>query len=61
MRETIEILDVNGCIVRDEKGIPLARLAEDSGIVIVTKLPACSLGLYLYILDYLQELGFNVC
>ena len=60
MRETIEILDVNGCTVRDERGVPLARLKEEFGVIIVKKMPACSLGLYLYILDYLRDLGFEV-
>lgn len=60
MKKAIEIIDVNGCIVRDERGVPLARLEEDFGVVIIKKMPACSLGMFFYIVDYLKELGFDV-
>lgn len=56
----LEILDINGCWVKDEKGIALASLHEDEGYVVVERTPACSIGMYFYILMYLTQLGFNV-
>ena len=58
--EAIDLIKVNGCIVRDEEGNSLARLEEVDRRVRVHKLPACSIGMYLYILTYLKELGFKI-
>ena len=60
MKKTIEVVKVDGCVIRDDRELDLARLHEDNGKVRVEKLPACSLGTYLYILDYLKELGFEL-
>ena len=60
MIEAIDLLNVDGCVVKDERGIPLAFIREVDGVVSVRQLPACSLGTYLYILDYLSELGFEL-
>ena len=60
MKKTIEIINVDGCVIRDDRGLGLAKLHEENGRVWVDQLPACSLGTYLYILDYLKELGFEL-
>ena len=61
MKKTNELLNVNGCVVKDERGVPLASLSEDAyGRVLVEKLPACTVGTYMYILGYLRDLGFEL-
>lgn len=56
---TNDFLDLDGCKIKDESGIVLAVLSEDSSCVRVDKTPACSIGNYLYILSYLREFGIN--
>ncbi len=56
----VDILDMHGCVIRDENGNALANLYEEGGLVIVKKTTACSIGMYFYILRYLGELGFVV-
>lgn len=58
--DLLDILDINNCVIRDEDGNALAHLMEDNGVVVVMRDPACSLGMYFYILGYLRELGFDV-
>jgi hypothetical protein len=50
---------MHGCVVKDERGIPLATLLEDGEKLIVKKTAACSIGDYLSILSYLNDLGFE--
>lgn len=57
---TIDILDVNGCAIRDENGSVLAILREEDNVVVVERQSACTIGMYFYILSYLIELGFDV-
>lgn len=57
---TIDIIDVNGCVVKDESGKALAELTVTGrGKVQINRLPACDLGSYFYILIYLRELGYE--
>ena len=58
---TNEILKVNGCVVKDcDSGLPLAVLHERGEYIEVERLPACTIGVFFYILDYVRELGFDV-
>lgn len=59
-KKAVDILDMHGCVIRDERGFALANLYEDGGLVIVKKTTACTIGMYFYILRYLRELGFIV-
>lgn len=58
-RKAIDLLNMHGCVVKDERGTPLATLLEDSGKLVVKKTAACSIGDYLSILSYLGDLGFE--
>lgn len=55
-----DILNVDGCVVRDYDGVDLAILRERDGMVEVLRCPACGLGMYFRILSYLVDLGFDV-
>ena len=57
---TNELLNVDGCVIKDERGVHLASLREVGGRVVVEQLPACSIGTYMYILGYLRDLGFEL-
>lgn len=58
--DTIDILNINGCVVRDEDtGTDLAIVHENGRKVSVERLAPCSIGSYFYILYYLRELGFD--
>ena len=59
MTEAIDVLDLGHCHVKDEDGIVLADLYENGRSIVVVRTPACSLGMYFYILDYLREIGFD--
>ena len=59
-KKTIDILDLEGCQIKDEDGTILAILSEAGETIVVKKTTACSLGSYLYIITYLRELGFDV-
>lgn len=54
------ITDFHGLYVTDEAGHPLALLLEDIDGIYVKRLPACSIGSYLFILTYFRELGYKV-
>lgn len=56
----VDLFDMNGCVIRDERGVVMANLYEADGVVIVKKTTACSIGMYFYILHFLRELGFTV-
>lgn len=56
---TIEVMSVDGCVIKDEAGMVLATLKENEGRVEVIRSPRCSLGLYFYILSYLRDLGYE--
>ena len=61
MKKTNELVNVDGCVVKDERGVPVASLSENTyGRVHVEKLTACSVGTYMYILGYLRDLGFEL-
>lgn len=60
MKTVNDILNMDGCVVKDDRGVVVATLREVSGALAVDRLPACSLGMYFYILGYLRELGFEV-
>ena len=54
--------DLHGCVVRGENDMLLANLYRDrnDGRIRVVRYPACSLGMYFYILSYLVDLGYEV-
>ena len=54
-----ESIDMDGCIVRDERGRALAVLRDGGDCIVVKKMSGCSLGTYLYIISFLNECGFN--
>ena len=58
-RKAIDLFNMHGCVVKDERGIKLATLLEDGEKLIVKKTAACSIGDYLSILSYLKDLGFE--
>lgn len=58
--EPIDIIDLNGCYVRDEDGFVLAILREEKGHIVVKRTTVCSIGTYFYILVYLTRMGFDV-
>ena len=56
-----DILDIGGCIVRDENGVALAVLEAYSATKVkVKKMSNCSIGDYFYVMCYLIDLGFDV-
>lgn len=58
--KAVELMNIDGCIVRDENGYALAKIREVDGKLMVDKMTACSIGTYFYILSYLEELGFEI-
>lgn len=54
-----DIMNMDGCIIRDEYGGALAKIEENGDVLVVHKFTACSLGTYFYILSYLRDLGFK--
>lgn len=57
---SIDLMNLNGCVVKNENGTPVARLYEDGDTIVVVREPACTIGTYFYIMYYLMDLGFNV-
>ena len=56
-----DFLGLEGCVMKTEDGITLAILHEDEdGFVRVDRAPACTIGMYFYLLDYLHRMGINV-
>lgn len=60
MKTVNDIFNMEDCVVKDERGVVLALLSDEDGVISVNKTTACSIGLYFYILWYLGELGFEV-
>lgn len=60
MKTANDIIDINGCIVKDDAGVAMATIWETENGLVVERFPACSLGMYFYILGYLRELGFEI-
>lgn len=60
MKTVNDILNMDGCVVKDDRGVVIAALREVDGALAVDRLPSCSLGMYFYILSYLRELGFEI-
>lgn len=56
---TLDLLDLDGCVVRDERGVIMATISEIDGRVFVNKTTACTVGTHLSILTYLRDLGVN--
>lgn len=50
---------LDGCIIRDERGVALAILEELDGVIVVKKTTACSLGTYLYLITMIRDIGFD--
>lgn len=50
---------LDGCIIRDSRGVALAILEEIDDVVVVKKTTACSLGTYLYIITFIRDIGFD--
>lgn len=50
---------LDGCIIRDSRGVALAILEEIDDVVVVKKTTACSLGTYLYIISFIRDIGFD--
>lgn len=50
---------LDGCIIRDSRGVALAILEEIDDVVVVKKTTACSLGTYLYIITLIRDIGFD--
>ena len=44
--KNIDVINLNNCVIKDEKGLPLAKLVEE--------------GDHILILSYLRELGWEV-
>lgn len=57
--DALLFLNMHGCVVKDERGVHLANLYEENGIIIVRKTTACTVGDYLSILTYLRDLGIE--
>lgn len=57
--KTIDILNLDGCRIKDENGNVVAILREKNGMIFVKKTAACTLGTYLYIISYLNEMGIE--
>lgn len=60
MTESADMRDMDGCVVRDERGVALAVLHEIDGLLWVKKTTSCSIGTYLYIISTLREFGYYV-
>lgn len=60
MKKSADMLDMDGCVVRDERGVALAVLHEIDGVLLVKKTTSCSIGTYLYIISSLREFGYDV-
>lgn len=60
MKKAKDIVDMDGCIVRDESGNALAVLHDAGEFIVVRKMTGCSLGTYFYIMTLLSECGFDV-
>ena len=45
--------------MRDERGVALAVLHEDNGVLVVKKTTACSVGTYLRIIVFLRDCGYE--
>ena len=60
MKNNLDVFNMHGCVVKDEKGVVRARLFENDGVLIVKKMPSCSVGTYFSILSYLIDMGFDV-
>lgn len=62
MRDRItDLVDIDGCVMKTEDGVTLARLhEEEDGFVRIERAPACTIGMYFYLLDYLHQMGFDV-
>lgn len=60
MKGSNDMMNMDGCVVRDESGVALAILHEVDGVVVVKKMTSCSIGTYLYIISFLRECGFEV-
>lgn len=58
-KSILDMICLAGCVVKDEAGIVMAVLQEDTGRIVVKKTAACSLGTYLSIVTYLRDLGFD--
>lgn len=57
---SVDLLNLHGCEVKDERGAVMARLYEDEdGKIRVIRTPSCSVGMYFFILDYLRALGVD--
>lgn len=59
MTWSLDVMDMDECVVRDERGLALAVLHEVDGALVVKKTTACSIGTYLYIIDRLREFGYE--
>lgn len=59
MTKLADIRKMDGCIVRDERGVALAVLHEVNGVLLVKKTTACSIGTYLYIISFLRDFGYE--
>ena len=59
-REAIDLINMNGCRIKDDSGNVIAEIFESGRCLTVIRKPPCSLGTYLYVLSYLRELGFEV-
>lgn len=57
-----EMLNLHGCVVKDERGMLLANLYKDhySDRIRVVRYPSCSIGMYFHIMSLLLDLGYNV-
>lgn len=59
MKGPNDMMNMDGCVVRDERGVALAILHEADGVVLVKKMTSCSIGTYLHIITFLKECGFD--
>lgn len=55
-----DVSKMDGCVVRDERGVALAVLHVEDGVISVKKTVACSIGTLFYIMSRLREQGYEV-
>lgn len=53
------MININGRTVYDDRKIPLAKLEDHGTHVRVRRLPACSIGTFFAILNWLTDWGYR--
>ena len=53
------MINIDGRIIVDERQVPLAKIHDFGKFLKVRRLPACTIGDYFVILNWLNEWGYN--